>query len=347
MSFGDFYTRICDQLKEGYGWRGAVMYLAVHPELLNIIYNDRSRRSSRCIKGLHMLAVDKRMPKSKDRERRLQVVLDATERIFSDHTFSRMCVRSIRKKILGPMPNQEEYNAAKAKIQLESVKNNVSAELLPCWQEPLLSKAQEQHLSKKFNYLKSLARDNALKGRLVTAERFLSLAQESRQILSLANMRLAINVIKRTYSSRKEDLLSEAYLSVYKATEYFDWRKGFKFSTYATWVISKNVWHINTILQKEDVFQASDFDLEVSRDVGLEQEFAHAANVKVVEKLLVYLDDGRERDVIKMRFGIGTNQFTLQEIGALFNVSKERIRQIEERAIRKLRGILGKEVKAA
>ena len=40
MSFGDFYTRVCEQLKAGYGWRGAVMYLAVHPELLNIIYDQ-------------------------------------------------------------------------------------------------------------------------------------------------------------------------------------------------------------------------------------------------------------------------------------------------------------------
>jgi hypothetical protein len=40
MRFGDFYTRVCEQLKQGYGWRGAIMYLAVHPNLLDIIYNQ-------------------------------------------------------------------------------------------------------------------------------------------------------------------------------------------------------------------------------------------------------------------------------------------------------------------
>jgi len=40
MSFGDFYTRVCEQLKAGYGWRGAVMYLAVNTDLLNIIYDQ-------------------------------------------------------------------------------------------------------------------------------------------------------------------------------------------------------------------------------------------------------------------------------------------------------------------
>jgi hypothetical protein len=40
MSFGDFYIRICEQLKAGYGWKGAVMYLAVRPKLMNIVYDE-------------------------------------------------------------------------------------------------------------------------------------------------------------------------------------------------------------------------------------------------------------------------------------------------------------------
>lgn len=46
MTFGQFYTRVCEQLKTGYGWSGPVMYLSTHPELLDIIYNHYQQYSS-------------------------------------------------------------------------------------------------------------------------------------------------------------------------------------------------------------------------------------------------------------------------------------------------------------
>jgi len=279
-----------------------------------------------------MIAVSKRKERT---EKRLQAVLDATERIFADQTFG---IPRHRNQILGDMPSREAYESAKEKIQKQAA--GVSADMLPCWIEPLLSKEQEQHVSRKFNLLKALARDNALKGRLTRAEQFLERAQKERNLLTLANMRLAVNVIKRIYSNHKDDLLSEAYMAVYKSADYFDWRRGLKFSTYATWVISKNLWRTNAILQKEDGFQRPDFDFAPGRDIGFSQEIDHAANIVIVKDLLCHLEDERDREVVKLRYGIECRPLTLEECGMVFNVTKERIRQIQDRAIRKLRSFI-------
>lgn len=286
-----------------------------------------------------MLAVSKRKQQN---EKRLKAVLDATERIFADQTFG---MAKYRKQILGDMPGREEYELAKEKIRKQASKLGVSAEMIPCWTEPLLTKEQEQHVSKKFNLLKSLARDNALKGRITRAEQFLERAQKERTLLALANMRLAINVIKRTYSKHKEDLLSEAYLAVYKSADYFDWRRDFKFSTYATWVISKNLWRTNTILQREDGLQVSDFDLTPGRDSGYAQELDYSANIVFVKNLLGHLEDERDREIIKLRYGIDCRPLTLEECGMVFGVTKERIRQLQDRALRKLRESIGTRLK--
>lgn len=285
-----------------------------------------------------MIAVSTR---KEHKEKRLKAVLDATERIFADQTFG----TAHRNQILGEMPGRTEYELAKAKIQKQAA--GVSAEMMPCWTEPLLTKEQEQHVSRKFNFLKSLARDNALKGRLTRAEQFLERAHKERNLLAMANMRLAVNVIKRIYSNHKDDLLSEAYMAVYKSADYFDWRRGLKFSTYATWVISKNLWRTNTLLQREDGFQSSEFESTPGRDVGFSQELDYAANIRFVKDLLCCLADERDREVIKLRYGIDCRPLTLEECGMVFGVTKERIRQIQARAIKKLRASIGSRIKDA
>lgn len=268
------------------------------------------------------------------RKYRLQFILDSTERIFADHTFSKP---KSRKIILGDMPDQESYDLEKKRIQASI--SGVSVEMLPCWKEPLLSKEQETHLFKKFNLLKSLARNNALKGQFVKAERFMNQAQKVREHLALSNMRLSIGILRRTFSQHKEDLLSESYMAIYRAIEYFDWRLQYKFSTYGSWVVKKHLWKINLSIQKYDVQLHSDFDLTVGRDSGFLHEVNHASNVNFVKGLLCYITDERERQIVKMRFGIDCEPLTLQQIGDLFGITKERTRQLQDRAIEKLRDI--------
>lgn len=270
------------------------------------------------------------------RKDRLQSVLDSTERIFSDHTFGNP--RS-RKIILGDMPDQESYDLQKKNLHAHAAKSNVSVEMLPCWREPLLSKEQEIHLFRKFNFLKSLARNNALKGQITKAEQFMRQAHEVREHLALSNMRLSIGILRRTYSQHKEDLLSEAYMAVYKSTEYFDWRIGHKFSTYGSWVIRKHLWKVNANIQRHDVQLHSDFELTAGRDSGFLEDINHASNVSFVKELLCYLTEERERQIIRMRFGIDCEPMTLQEIGNFFGFTKERSRQLQDRAIKRLRDI--------
>jgi len=277
------------------------------------------------------------MPVIRNKKERLQVVLDATERIFSDDIFDS---KSGRKAIMADMPDLKTYIQNKEFIRLNST--SVSAEMLPCWKEPLLSREQEQHISRQYNFLKFIARENAIKGQVYKSERFLAQSQVTREIFALANMRLAIKVIKKIKSIHKDDMLSEAYSSVFKATDYFDWRRGFKFSTYAVTVIQKNLWRVNSNLKngllKSESFQ--EFDHPVASDSIFSQEVQHDCNVNLIRRIVCFIVNEREREILKMRFGIDCQPMTLDECGKRFGVTKERIRQIQESAIKTLRKIV-------
>ena len=272
-------------------------------------------------------------------EKRMKVVLDATERIFADETFV-----SQGRDIRGQMPDYNGYLAAKERVQLERP-SDVNVEMLPCWQEPLLTRAQEQHVAKKFNYFKSLARNAALKGEIKRAEQYLLTAYESRELIVLANVRLVVQIVTKTYSDFREDLMSEAYASVVRAVEYFDWRLNNRFSTYATYVISRHLWRTTGIWSKESnrwcqdgSEDQSDLDMIPGRDVSEVQERQHLRHAEMIKDLLRFVDE-RDQDILKCRFGIDTQPMTLKEIGKKHKVSKERIRQLETIALNKLRSI--------
>jgi len=246
---------------------------------------------------------------------------------------------------------------------------------------PLLSAAEEQEL----------------------AERIANGDEEAKKKLAEANLRLVVSIAKR-YNGRGLlflDLIQEGNIGLLKAVDKFDYNKGFKFSTYATWWIRQAITRaiadqsrtiripvhmvetINKLIrvqrnllqelgrepQPEEIAKAMDLPVERVREilkvaqepVSLEtpigeEDDSHlgdfiqdenmpvpadaAAFTLLKEELAAVLDTltERERKVLTLRFGlVDGHARTLEEVGKEFDVTRERIRQIEAKALRKLR----------
>jgi RNA polymerase primary sigma factor/RNA polymerase sigma factor len=176
-------------------------------------------------------------------------------------------------------------------------------------------------------------------------ERLYDLAVATKNEVISANLRLVVSIAKRHVGPMENffELVSDGNISLIRAVEKFDFARGNKFSTYASWAIMKNF--ARTIPDEHrlrDRFRTSHAEMftatEDSRTDQFEQESAQLQRETQVEKILERLDE-REQKIIINRFGLnrGREPLTLKEVGAELGVTKERIRQIEARALSKLR----------
>jgi RNA polymerase sigma factor (sigma-70 family) len=218
---------------------------------------------------------------------------------------------------------------------------------------PLLTREQEQYLFRRMNFRLHQAkklRDSmdpakVKAGDLDRLESYLDDASEIKRRLIRSNLRLVVAVAKKhAYGGRNLfELISDGNISLIRAVEKFDYSRGFKFSTYASWAIIKNF--ARTIPAEnlhQDRFVTGHevaFDLAQDKRANeFEAEISHNRMASAIDKILEKLDD-RERQVIVYRYGLEkqAKPQTLEEVGSHFGVTKERIRQIEARAINKLR----------
>ena len=224
---------------------------------------------------------------------------------------------------------------------------------------PLLNREQEAHYFRKFNYLKYRAhklrdridRQHPKATDLELLEQLLEQAQQVKNFLIRSNLRLVVSIAKRhmTASSNFFEMVSDGNMSLFRAVEKFDFALGNKFSTYATWAIMKNYARsIPAEYTRQDRFRTGNdemFDYSTDdRRNPYEDQRTNEQQHNVIMSILQQLED-RERSIIIERFGLddGTEPLTLEQVGERHGVTKERIRQIETRALQKIRKIASEE----
>lgn len=254
---------------------------------------------------------------------------------------------SAERAILGPPPKAAE------KTRKSRIPDGLPNYLASLYDVPLLTREQEHHLFRKFNYLKHRANklreqldpSKARSGLMDRIERLYGEAVKTKNQIVKANLRLVVSIAKRHVSNSDDffGLVSDGNMSLIRAVEKFDYARGNKFSTYASWAIMKNF--ARTIPEEykhRDRFRTSHDELfsarEDERSDQYEQESAQNARQHQVGRILSRLDD-REKEIIISRFGLDHSQEprTLKEVGRTLGVTKERVRQIEARALNKLR----------
>ena len=276
---------------------------------------------------------------------------------------------------------EEEMNEAEALADTFSTDDPVRMYLKEIGKVPLLTPEEEQDLAK----------------RMAEGD------EEAKRLMAEANLRLVVSIAKR-YVGRGMlflDLIQEGNLGLIKAVEKFDYTKGYKFSTYATWWIRQAITRaiadqartiripvhmvetINKVIRVSrqllqelghdpsaeeiaaemnmpvdkvrDILKIAQEPVSLETPIGEEEdshlgdfipdedasEPSEAASFSLLkEQLMEVLDTltPREKKVLELRFGIVDGRTrTLEEVGKEFNVTRERIRQIEAKALRKLR----------
>jgi RNA polymerase sigma factor (sigma-70 family) len=292
----------------------------------------------------------------------LKIRAEMTEFVYVDNPLFHEADGKTVADILSPMPNSE------GSVRRRKAPKGTPAYLASLYEVPLLEREQERHLFRQMNYLRHLQSKTAREITECYQERhfpgggdwdahleslcdeydsFKLEAEELRKGIVSANLRLVVNIARTRAKQWGEDLfylISEGNMALIRAVGKFDYAKGNKFATYATWAIKRQF--INgdrsAIMWKKRVRTVDSPCLEDKVDARpslTEIESDHGRRVEFIASLTKYLN-AREVRVIQLRYGLeGFEPRTLQEAGRELGVTKERIRQIQAKAEAKMQRV--------
>ncbi|MCH8808111.1 MAG: sigma-70 family RNA polymerase sigma factor [Planctomycetes bacterium] len=285
-------------------------------------------------------------------------------------TITQMRAREFKARKIEFVPSEEFESATADRDILECealtpvvAQKPVSSKRIPADLPPylqqlfriaLLTPEGEVAIFRKLNYLKFKADrlrapidpETVSAAELDRVEDLLEQAGRVKNQITQSNLRLVVSIAKR-HANRGQDffeIISDGNLALMRAVEKFDYMRGYKFSTYASWAVIRNYARsIPDDRTHRDRYQTGkDEMLQTVAGFSMdepEDDFLPVARA-TLDRMLGTLDD-RERNILRQRFGLDDecNQSqTLAQIGVTFGVSKERIRQLEARAMTKLRG---------
>lgn len=262
-----------------------------------------------------------------------ELILNETKQLFTDDTFDK---RLAVKEIVGDIPDREKFNKAQQLVIHKRENESYPGALRPAYESALLTREQERHLFRKFNYYKYRSLKELESRHIKRAYDFIKKAMEVRANIVECNVRLAVGIIR--FDGFNEDSLSEIYLTLIRAVNYFDWRRGLKFSTYATWSLRRDAGRIKhkAYNSRKNLTTLDDAEeILEGHDDGYDREVL-AKKLKARVRHYLNLLPDRDQTILKMRFGIDCETATLEQIGDSMGVSKERIRQVQDRAMGRL-----------
>jgi len=224
--------------------------------------------------------------------------------------------------------------------------------LASLYQTRLLTKEEEQFYFRRMNWLKYRAATTrrrldprrATLRQMEQVEGWLTEAETVKAILITSNLRLVVSIAKKFIdpSWSFEELVSEGNVALMRAVEKFNFALGNRFSTYATYAIQRHFYRLSHRgRQHRKRFVADDEALKGRAAAEPTTDYCSAEQIGTLRELFVgFLGDlePRERQIVVARFGFdGKPPRTFRELGSQLGVCKERIRQIQSRAMDKIR----------
>ncbi len=231
---------------------------------------------------------------------------------------------------------------------------DITPYLASLYQNRLLSKDEEQYYFRRMNWLKFKAATQrgrldpkrATQRQIAAVEALLTEAEAVRSVLITANLRLVVSIAKKfvDLNNSFDELVAEGNMALLRAVEKFSFSLGNRFSTYATYAIQRHFFRIShRSRQFRSRFLVDDAALKDRPESTEPSPYCSGEQIALLKDLFGrFLDElePRERQIVVARFGFdGRAPRTFRELGTEMGVCKERIRQLQSRAMEKLRGM--------